>query len=139
MVMKETAKPKETFLRNRGVYHDLGEKVSRSVPEKLPPFPDKAPQNRLGLAQWLVSGNHPLTARVAMNRYWQKYFGTGIVKTAEDFGVQGQAPSHPELLDWLATEFVDSGWDVAAMQKLIVTSRTYRQQARINSDHRERD
>ena len=113
--------------------------VQRDVPSKLPPLPDKAPRDRLGFARWLVSGEHPLTARVAVNRYWQKHFGTGLVKTAEDFGVQGEAPSHPELLDWLASEFVASGWDVAAMHKRIVTSRTYRQAARMTSDHRERD
>jgi hypothetical protein len=139
MVMKEADEPKPTFLRNRGVYHDYGEKVERDVPGKLPPLPEDLPRNRLGFAKWLVSPDHPLTARVAMNRYWQKYFGTGIVKTVEDFGVQGEAPSHPELLDWLATEFVRSGWDVAAMQKLIVTSRTYRQEARLTSELRERD
>ncbi|MCG8599032.1 MAG: DUF1553 domain-containing protein [Verrucomicrobiales bacterium] len=139
MVMSESPHPKRTFLRNRGIYHDLGEEVQRDVPSKLPPLPDKAPRDRLGFARWLVSGEHPLTARVAVNRYWQKHFGTGLVKTAEDFGVQGEAPSHPELLDWLASEFVASGWDVAAMHKRIVTSRTYRQAARMTSDHRERD
>lgn len=139
MVMQEAPQPKETFLRNRGVYHDHGEKVERGVPSKLPPLPDDAPRNRLGFAKWLVSGDHPLTARVAVNRYWQKYFGTGLVKTVEDFGLQGELPSHPNLLDWLATEFVQSGWDVAGMQKLIVTSHAYRQDSRMTSEGREVD
>ena len=90
-----------------------------------------APNNRLGLARWLVDPANPLTARVAVNRYWQMYFGTGLVKTVEDFGSQGEWPSHPELLDWLATEFVRTGWDVKAMQRLIVTSATYRQSSRL--------
>jgi hypothetical protein len=93
----------------------------------------------MGLARWLVDPAHPLTARVAVNRYWQAYFGTGLVKTAEDFGAQGEAPSHPELLDWLATEFVRTGWDVKAMQRLIVTSATYRQASQVSASLRERD
>jgi hypothetical protein len=96
----------------------------------LPPLPKDAPLNRLTLAQWLVDPAHPLTSRVAVNRYWQTYFGYGIVKTQEDFGVQGEPPTHPELLDWLATEFIKSGWDVRAMQRLIVTSSTYRQSSK---------
>ena len=139
MVMKDAEKAKPTFIRNRGIYDDYGEEVKREVPGKLPPLAEGLPRNRLGFAKWLVSGDHPLTARVAVNRYWQKYFGTGLVKTAEDFGIQGEKPSHPELLDWLATEFVDSGWDVAGMQKLIVTSRTYRQDSRLTSELREID
>lgn len=139
MVMKEAAQPKPTHIRDRGVYNAYRELVQRDVPEKLPPMDPALPRNRLGLAQWLVSPDHPLTARVAVNRYWQKYFGTGLVKTAEDFGVQGEAPSHPKLLDWLATEFVRTGWDTAGMQKLIVMSRTYRQDARMNSELMEKD
>ena len=90
-----------------------------------------APLNRLTLAKWLVEPKHPLTARVAVNRFWQMYFGYGIVKTQEDFGVQGEPPVHPELLDWLATEFVRTGWDIRAMQRLIVTSATYRQSSKV--------
>ena len=134
MVMQDTPEPKPTFVRNRGVYHAYGEEVQRDVPSQLPPLDADLPRNRLGFAKWLVSVEHPLTARVAVNRYWQKYFGTGLVKTVEDFGVQGEAPSHPELLDWLATEFVRSGWDVGAMQKLIVTSKTYRQESRLTPE-----
>lgn len=131
MVMQENPTIKETHIRKRGVYDSLGEKVSRDVPEILPPFPKDLPRSRLGLARWIVSPDNPLTARVTVNRYWQKYFGTGLVKTSEDFGVQGEKPSHPGLLDWLATEFIRSGWDVKHLQKLIVTSATYRQQSKL--------
>ena len=139
MVMKEAPSPKLTHVRDRGVYDQLGEQVARGVPALFPPLDGASPKDRLGFARWLVSGNHPLTARVAVNRYWQKYFGTGLVKTAEDFGVQGEKPSHPALLDWLASEFVRTGWDVAGMQRLIVSSRTYRQRAHLTDTLRERD
>src|SRR5204862_4002822 len=109
------------------------------VPASLPPLPAGAAANRLGLAQWLVDPAHPLTARVTVNRFWQQYFGTGIVKTAEDFGSQGQWPTHPELLDWLATEFIASGWGVKELQKLIVMSNTYRQSSRVTADGLQRD
>jgi hypothetical protein len=127
MVMGELKKKRETFILARGDYRNQTEKVEAGVPAMLPPLPAAAPRNRLTLARWLVQADHPLTARVAVNRFWQMYFGTGLVKTQEDFGVQGEPPSHPELLDWLATEFVRSGWDVRAMQRLMVTSATYRQ------------
>ena len=105
MVMQEVSPPKETHILLRGAYDKPGEKVNRGVLEALHPLPAGAPQDRLGLAQWVVDPGNPLTARVAVNRFWQSMFGTGIVKTAEDFGAQGEWPSHPELLDWLATEF----------------------------------
>jgi hypothetical protein len=139
MVMSEMATPRDTFVLLRGDYQKPGDKVTPTVPAFLPPMPADAPRNRLGLARWLVDASNPLTARVAVNRYWQMYFGTGLVKTAEDFGSQGEAPSHPELLDWLATEFVRTGWDVKAMQKLIVTSAAYRQSSVATAAMRERD
>lgn len=127
MVMKEMKKPRKTHILERGLYDAHGEEVFPNVPDNILPWPDNLPKNRLGLAQWLTHPDHPLTARVAVNRYWQNYFGRGIVKTTEDFGNQGALPSHPELLDWLALEFIRSGWDVKALQKLIVLSNTYRQ------------
>ncbi|MEW5979723.1 MAG: DUF1553 domain-containing protein [Acidobacteriota bacterium] len=139
MVMKEMEAPRETHILRRGDYRNKGEKVAPGVPGVLPPLPKDAPKNRLGLAQWLVDPAHPLTARVAVNRYWQMYFGNGIVKTAEDFGSQGEAPVHAELLDWLATEFVRTGWDVKAMQRLIVSSATYRQSSRVSPQLLDKD
>jgi hypothetical protein len=139
MVMADMKKPRETFVLARGDYRNQTEKVQPGVPSMLPPLPKDAPLNRLTLAQWLVDPNHPLTARVAVNRFWQTYFGYGIVKTQEDFGVQGEPPVHPELLDWLATEFVRTGWDVRAMQRAIVTSATYRQSSSVTPALRDKD
>ena len=139
MVMAELPEPRETSVLVRGQYDKKGEKVGPATLTSLPPLPPDAPRNRLGLARWLVDPRNPLTARVTVNRYWQAYFGSGIVLTSEDFGSQGEAPSHPELLDWLATEFVRIGWDVKAMQKRIVSSATYRQSSRIAPELRERD
>jgi hypothetical protein len=133
------AAPRGTFVLMRGAYDKPGDKVEPAVLSFLNPMPADAPRNRLGLARWIVDPANPLTARVAVNRYWQMYFGTGLVKTAEDFGSQGEAPSHPELLDWLATEFVRNGWDVKAMQRLIVTSAAYRQASVASPALRERD
>jgi hypothetical protein len=127
MVMQELPQPRDTFVLVRGQYDKPGQKVTAAVPARLHPLPSGTPANRLGLARWLVDPANPLTARVVVNRYWQTYFGTGLVKTAEDFGSQGEPPSHPELLDWLATEFQRTGWDMKQMQRLIVTSATYRQ------------
>ena len=139
MVMQEMPQPRETFILARGQYDQPGDKVEAATPAVLPPLPEDAPNNRLGFAKWLVSEENPLTARVVVNRFWQRFFGTGIVKTSEDFGSQGEWPTHPELLDWLATEFVESGWDVKHMQRLIVTSATYRQSARVSPELLERD
>jgi hypothetical protein len=134
MVFKEAAQPKQAFILNRGEYDKPGDKVERGVPKALPPLPAGAPNNRLGFAQWLVSGEHPLTARVWVNRAWETFFGTGIVKTSENFGSQAEWPTHPELLDWLATEFVRLKWDMKAMHRLIVTSATYRQSAKVTPE-----
>jgi len=132
MISEDLAQPRETFVLIRGAYDKKGEKVERGVPAVLPPLPEGVPNNRLGLAKWLVSPNHPLTSRVIVNRFWQQFFGNGIVKTAEDFGAQGTWPTHPELLDWLATEFIQTGWDVKRMHKLMLMSGTYRQSPRVS-------
>ncbi|MEA3207106.1 MAG: hypothetical protein QOE70_163 [Chthoniobacter sp.] len=127
MVMRERAKPRDTFILVKGAYDKFGDKVEHGTPAVLPALAADAPKTRLALARWLVSPEHPLTARVTVNRYWQLFFGRGLVKTVDDFGVQGEKPTHPELLDWLACEFVESGWDVKHLIRLIVTSATYQQ------------
>jgi len=132
MVMKERATPKDAFVLVRGLYDQKGEKVARGTPAALPPMADDLPRDRLGLARWLVDPGHPLTARVAVNRFWQQLFGAGLVRTSEDFGNQGERPSHPALLDWLAVRFVEDGWDVRALMKRMVTSATYRQSATVD-------
>jgi hypothetical protein len=139
MVMQELATPRPAFLLKRGAYDHPGERVERGVPAALPPLPAGVVNDRLALARWIVDPGNPLTARVAVNRYWQMYFGTGIVKTVEDFGSQGEWPVHPELLDWLATEFVRTGWDVKAMQKAIVMSAAYRQSSKATPELLQRD
>lgn len=131
MVLAELPSPRETHVLFRGEYDKPGDRVEVGTPESLPSMPDEFPRNRLGLARWLVMPEHPLTARVTVNRFWQQLFGSGIVKTTEDFGSQGDWPSHPGLLDWLAVEFVESGWDVKALFKKIVMSATYRQSSRM--------
>jgi len=137
-VMAEMARPRDTFVLARGDYRNRGERVTPGVPSLLPPLPKDAPANRLGLAEWLFSPQHPLTARVAVNRDWQQFFGIGLVKTAEDFGSQGDAPIQRDLLDFLATEF-QRNWDMKALERLIVTSATYRQSSRVSAEMLERD
>jgi len=141
MVMQELAMPRETFVLTRGAYDhpDKNRPVVRGVPAALGALPDDAPQNRLGLARWMTAPANPLVARVAVNRLWELVFGTGLVRTSEDFGLQGEWPSHPELLDWLAVEFRESGWDVQHMLRLFVESATYRQSSRVRPELRERD
>jgi hypothetical protein len=139
MVMQEQATPRESFVLSRGAYDAHGEKVSPDVPAFLPPLKPEWPRNRLGLAKWLVSRENPLTARVVVNRYWQMMFGTGLVKTVEDFGSQGEWPLHVELLDFLALEFMDSGWDVKHVLKRIVMSETYRQSSVVTPELQQRD
>jgi len=134
MVMQEMKEPRQGFILNRGQYDDKGDPVEPHTPESVLAFPDHLPPNRLGLARWLFRPDHPLTARVAVNRYWQNYFGQGIVSTPEDFGRQGALPVFPELLDHLSAVFIDSGWDIKAMQRLIVTSSTYTQQSEPTSE-----
>jgi len=139
MVSGEMPQRRDAFLLIRGQYDKKGDKVEPGVPAALPPLPKDAPATRLGFAQWLVAPEHPLTSRVIVNRFWQQFFGTGIVKTAEDFGAQGQWPTHPELLDWLAVEFRESGWNVRHILKLMVMSSTYRQSSRVTPDILRRD
>ena len=139
MVMAEMQNPRDTFILGRGQYDNPGEKVTPGVPAFLPPLPAGAALNRLTLARWIVDPANPLTARVAVNHFWQQNFGTGLVKTSEDFGAQGEPPSNPELMDWLATEFIRTGWDVKAMERLIVTSATYRQSSKASPEMEERD
>lgn len=134
LVMEDRKEPRQAYVLERGQYTEKRDKVSSAIPEWIAPPVKDAPANRLGLAQWLVQPSHPLTSRVTVNRFWQQFFGTGLVKTAEDFGVQGEQPSHPELLDWLAIDFVESGWDVKRCLKQIVMSATYQQSSRVNPD-----
>ena len=133
MVMADMAKPRQTFMLDRGLYNQRGKVVTANVPTYLPSLPKKENPNRLDLARWLVARNHPLTARVTVNRFWQMLFGVGLVKTAENLGVQAEYPFHPELLDWLAAEFMESGWDVKGLIRSIVTSETYRRSSTISS------
>jgi hypothetical protein len=127
MVMREMSPRRESFVLRRGAYDAPSERVEPDTPEALSPFAPEWPRNRLGLARWLTDPRHPLTARVAVNRFWQLIFGKGLVRTPEDFGSQGSPPSHPELLDWLADDFVRHGWDIKRLLKQMVMSATYRQ------------
>ncbi|MBL9186558.1 MAG: DUF1553 domain-containing protein [Opitutaceae bacterium] len=139
MVMEVAAKPRDTFILNRGDYAQPTLKVGAATPAALPPLPAGAPADRLGLAQWVVMRENPLTARVAVNRLWKLFFGTGLVATPADFGAQGEWPSHPELLDWLAVDFMEHGWDVKRLVTQIVTSATYRQSSVATPAQFERD
>lgn len=151
MVMKDMPQPRNTYVLKRGQYDAPGEEVQPDVPASLPPFPAGAPRNRLGLAQWLLLPDHPLTARVAVNRAWMQLFGTGLVETAEDFGSQGQWPTQLDLLDWLSAEYAGFGqqivvsgqerprWDTKKLYRQIVTSATYRQTSRVTSELNEKD
>ncbi|MEI6232213.1 MAG: DUF1553 domain-containing protein [Planctomycetota bacterium] len=138
MVMRDD-KPRDTFILDRGDYLKPKTKVAFSTPAFLPAPPKDAPQNRLGFAQWLFQPEHPLTARVQVNRMWQTFFGTGIIKTVEDLGVQSELPVHRDLLDWLAVEFRENKWNMKYMHRLIVTSATYRQSSRVSRDVLQRD
>ncbi len=139
MVMQELPQSRETHVLIRGSHKVKGDRVTPGVPEVLHPLRAGQPLDRLGLARWLVDPRNPLVGRVIMNRIWAQYFGRGIVETSEDFGVQGEPPSHPELLAWLAKELVRQGWSQKAMHRLIVTSATYRQSSRVTPDRLERD
>jgi hypothetical protein len=139
MVMQEQTPRRPIFLLHRGQYDQHGDEVTAGVPSVFPSLPQDASVDRVALARWLTNPSHPLTARVAANRWWEILFGIGLVETAEDFGLQGSLPSHPELLDWLATELIRTGWDQRAILKLIVTSATYRQSSRVTSELLERD
>jgi hypothetical protein len=146
LVFREKSEPKAAHMLTRGEYDQKGEQVARAVPAVLPELPQDAPGNRLGLARWLTADNHPLTSRVTVNRIWQQFFGTGLVKTAEDFGSQGEAPTHPLLLDWLCAEFMkpqldgaQHDWDVKHLVRLIVMSAAYRQSANLTPADYEKD
>lgn len=138
-VMQELAEPRDTFILERGQYNQQGEKVSPNVPTFLGTLPADGAPSRLRLARWLVAPENPLTARVVVNRLWQQVFGEGLVRSVNDFGLRGDLPTHPELLDWLATEFVRSGWDVRHMLRLMVTSATFRQSSAASAELRELD
>src|SRR5437867_10013103 len=139
MVMDELPRPKPAYILKRGAYDSPGEPVSADTPAVLPPFPAGAPRNRLGLAQWLLAPDNPLTARVTVNRAWQMMFGQGIVETSDNFGAQGSLPTHPELLDWLARDFIASGWNYKALLKKIALSATYRQSSKASPELLARD
>jgi hypothetical protein len=141
LVMQERAgfERPSTLLRNKGSFTSPGERVYAAVPAALGRLGDELPPNRLGLARWLVTPDNPLTARVTVNRLWETLFGRGLVRTLEDFGSQGEAPSHPELLDWLAVEFVEKGWSQKQILREIVSSSTYRQSSQADKALRERD
>lgn len=139
LVMADLPTPRDTHVLIRGAYNKKGDKVSAGIPSVFPPVPNGSAMNRLALAKWLVAPNQPLTARVTVNRFWQQLFGRGIVKTAEDFGSQGEVPTHPELLDWLAVEFESDGWNIKHLLKRVLMSNTYRQASRVSPELAQRD
>ena len=139
LIMEDRKEPRQAYILERGEYTQQREKVSPNVPQWIASSNKDAPPNRLGLAQWLVSPEQPLTSRVTVNRFWQQLFGTGLVKTSEDFGVQGEQPSHPELLDWMAVDFMESGWDVKRLIKMMVMSSTYRQSSKADPEKFKQD
>lgn len=139
MVMGEREEPRATFILDRGSYDAPTNEVFPGTPKAVMAFPDDLPRNRLGLAKWVIHKDNPLTARVAVNRYWQMMFGKGLVASSDDFGNQGDFPSHPELLDWLAVQFMESGWDLKELLKLMVTSGTYQQSSSLNDELKEKD
>ena len=139
MIIQEIEKARPTYVLNRGNYDEPLHQVQPSTPKKILTFSDSLPKNRLGLAQWLTNKNNPLTARVIVNRYWQQLFGNGLTRTSHDFGLQGSLPSHPQLLDWLAIQFMETGWNTKALLKLIILSKTYRQNSKISTTLLEKD
>ena len=139
MIMVEAEQPRATYVLARGDYTQPGERVAAGTPEALPVFDPEMPNNRLGLAKWLVKPGHPLTSRVVVNRVWKQFFGAGLVRTLADFGSQGSYPTHPELLDWLSVDFAENGWDVKRLVRKIVTSSTYRQASDASGDLQARD
>jgi hypothetical protein len=138
-VMNERKEEPTAYILYRGEYDQRRDPVKAITPGALPPLAESLPRNRLGLAQWLLAPEHPLMARVTVNRAWQELFGTGLVRTSGDFGVTGELPSHPELLDWLAVEFRETGWDVKRFFKLLVTSNAYRQAAVVTPEKKLKD
>ena len=139
LIMKEREQPREAHVLIRGEYDNRGDVVERQTPASLPAMSSELSRDRMGFAKWLVDDDQPLVARVAVNRFWQQLFGVGIVKTSEDFGSQGEWPSHPDLLDFLASEFIESGWDVKALMRRMVLSKTYRQRSDAGSESFQRD
>ncbi len=139
MIMEEMKNPRNTYILDRGLYNQHKEVVEPGTPQSVLPFTDEYPKNRLGLAQWLTNPKNPLTSRVAVNRYWQMIFGRGLVRTPEDFGNQGERPTHPELLDWLSADFIENGWDVRRTIKMMVMSATYRQSSYADPNQMESD
>jgi hypothetical protein len=139
MVMGDLPQPRPTYVLDRGLYDAPTEEVMPGTPERIFQFDENLPKNRLGLAKWLFDKNNPLTARVFVNRIWQMHFGKGLVKTADDFGSQGSLPSHPKLLDWLSLYIQENGWDIKNLHKLILTSKTYKQQSQINPESLQKD